>query len=307
MVNLSVSVCGVPLRNPVVPASGTFGYGREFAGLYDLDLLGSISIKGTTEAPRLGNPLPRIAETPAGMLNAVGLQNPGVDAVLSEELPWLAEHFHGPVVANVGGFSPDEYARSARRLAEAPNVGFLEINVSCPNVHACGRNFGSEPASAAAVTAAVRAVTDKPVLLKLSPNAGDVVAVAHACADAGADGFTLVNTVLGMRIDLRTRRPVLANRIGGLSGPAILPIAVRIVHDVYAATRLPIFGCGGVSMAEDVCELMMAGACAVQVGAANLRDPMACPRILAELPAVCELLGVGNIAELTGASVSSDQ
>ncbi len=300
MVDLSVSLCGVALRNPVVPASGTFGFGREFAPLFDLDVLGSISTKGTTREPRFGNPLPRIAETPSGMLNAVGLQNPGIDAVLADELPWLADHFHGPVIANVGGFSLEEYADNARRLAEAPNVGVLEINISCPNLHCGGRNFGSTPEGAAAVTAAVRKATGKPVFMKLSPNVSDIGAVARACADAGADGLCLINTLLGMRIDPRTRRPLLANRTGGLSGPAVFPVAVRMVYEAYAATRLPILGCGGVSTAEDVCEMMLAGAAAVEVGAANLRDPFACPKIIADLPAVCERMGVSRIADLTG-------
>lgn len=300
MVDLSVSLCGVRLRNPIIPASGTFGYGREFADLFDLDCLGSISLKGTTAEPRYGNPQPRIAETPGGMLNAVGLQNPGVEAVLAEELPWLAEHFHGPLVANVGGFSLDEYAANVRRLAAAPNVGILEVNISCPNLHCGGRNFGSDPKDAAAVTAAVRKETDKPVFMKLSPNVTDIAAVAKACADAGADGLCLINTLLGMRIDLRTHRPLLANRTGGLSGPAVFPVAIRMVYDVYAATRLPIIGCGGVSTAEEACEMMMAGATAVEVGAANLRDPFACPKIVEALPGVCERLGTDRIASLTG-------
>lgn len=300
MVDLSVSLCGVRLRNPIIPASGTFGYGREFADLFDLDCLGSISLKGTTAEPRYGNPQPRIAETPDGMLNAVGLQNPGVDAVLAEELPWLAEHFHGPLVANVGGFSLEEYASNVRRLAEAPNVGILEVNISCPNLHCGGRNFGSDPKDAAAVTAAVRKATDKPVFMKLSPNVTDIAAVAKACADAGADGLCLINTLLGMRIDLRTRRPLLANRTGGLSGPAVFPVAIRMVYDVYEATHLPIIGCGGVSTAEEACEMMMAGAAAVEVGAANLRDPFACPKIVKALPGVCERLGSDRIASLTG-------
>lgn len=303
MVDLAVTFAGVPLRNPVIPASGTFGYGREFVDVFDLDRLGAISLKGTTAAPRLGNPLPRIAETPAGMLNAVGLQNPGVDAVLTDELPWLAEHFHGPLIANVGGFSLDEYADNARRLADAPNVAILEINISCPNLHCGGRNFGSDAASAAAVTAAVRAVVTKPIVPKLSPNVSDIVEIARACADAGADGLCLINTLLGMRIDLRTRRPVLANRTGGLSGPAVLPVALRMVWDVHEALpKMPLLGCGGVSTAEDVCEMMMAGATAVEIGAANLRDPLACPHILDALPGVCERLGVSRVAALTAAA-----
>lgn len=300
MVDLSVSFCGVTLRNPIIPASGTFGYGREGAEWFDLDVLGSISIKGTTGEPRFGNPQPRIAETPSGMLNAVGLQNPGVEAVAERELPWLAEHFHGPVIANVGGFSLEEYASNVERLSAVSNVGILEVNISCPNLHEGGRNFGSDPRGAAAVTAAVRKVTTKPLVMKLSPNVTDIVAIARACADEGADGFCLINTLLGMRMDLRTRRPILANRTGGLSGPAIFPVAVRMVYDVYEATRMPILGCGGVSSAEDVCELMLAGATAVEVGAATLRDPFACPKMVADLPAVCERMGVTRIAELTG-------
>lgn len=303
MVDLSVPFCGLTFKNPVIPASGTFGYGREFSDLFDLDLLGSISIKGTTAEPRFGNPQPRIAETPAGMLNAVGLQNSGVEAVLREELPWLADHFHSPVIANVGGFSLEEYAENARRLSEAPNVGVLEINISCPNLHCGGRNFGSDPHAAASVVAAVRKATAKPVVPKLSPNVADIAAVARACAEEGADGLALINTLVGMRIDLRTRRPVLANRTGGLSGPAVFPVAVRMVYAAYEATRLPILGCGGVMRAEDVCELMLAGAAAVEVGAANLRDPLACPKILSDLPAVCERMGVARIRDLTGGAV----
>ncbi len=302
MVDLSVTLSGVKLRNPVIPASGTFGYGREFAEWYDLDLLGSISLKGTTAAPRIGNPLPRIAETPSGMLNAVGLQNPGVDAVIVEELPWLAEHFHGPLIANVGGFSLEEYAENARRFAACPQIGFLEINISCPNLHCGGRNFGSSPETAAEVTRAVRAATDKPIYMKLSPNVADIAEVARACEGAGADGLCLINTLLGMRIDIARRRPVLANRTGGLSGPAVLPVALRMVWDVYEAVKVPVIGCGGVSTAEDVCEMMLAGAAAVEVGAANLVDPMACPKIVGELPRLCERLGVERIASLTGAA-----
>ncbi len=302
MVDLSVTLSGVTLRNPVIPASGTFGYGREFAEWYDLDLLGSISLKGTTAAPRLGNPLPRIAETPSGMLNAVGLQNPGVDAVISEELPWLAEHFHGPLIANVGGFSLEEYAENARRFAACPQIGLLEVNISCPNLHCGGRNFGSSPETAAEVTRAVRAATDKPLYMKLSPNVADIAEVARACEEAGADGLCLINTLLGMRIDLARRRPILANRTGGLSGPAVFPVALRMVWDVYEAVKVPVIGCGGVSTAEDVCEMMLAGAAAVEVGAANLVDPMACPNIVAGLPSLCERLGVGRIAALTGAA-----
>lgn len=302
MVNLAVSLAGVELKNPVIPASGTFGYGREFAELYDLNVLGSFSFKGTTGAGRFGNPQPRIAETPCGMLNAVGLQNPGVDRVIAEEIPNIAKLFRGPVIANVGGFSLEEYAENCRKLDACDPVGLLEVNISCPNVHCGGKNFGSAPESAAAVTKAVKAVTNKPVFMKLSPNVTDIAEIARACADAGADGVCLINTLLGMRIDLKTKRPLLANRTGGLSGPAIFPVAVRMVYDVYEAVQIPIIGCGGVSTAEDVCELMMAGAAAVEVGAANLKDPWACRKIVEDLPAVCDRLGVSGIGELTGAA-----
>ncbi len=300
-VDLGVSLSGVTLKNPVIPASGTFGFGREFAGWYDLDILGSISLKGTTAAARFGNPQPRIAETPSGMLNAVGLQNPGIDAVVSEELPWLRDHFHGPLIANVGGFSLDEYAANAEKFAECPEIGILEVNISCPNLHCGGRNFGSSPDTAAEVTRTVRkAVAGKPVYMKLSPNVADIAAVAKACEDAGADGVCLINTLLGMRIDLLRKKPILANRTGGLSGPAIFPVALRMVWDVYEAVRIPIVGCGGVSSAEDVCEMMLAGATAVEVGAANLVDPLACRKIIDDLPRVCQKLSVSKISQLTG-------
>ena len=300
--DLSVTLSGVTLKNPVIPASGTFGFGREFAGIYDLDILGSISLKGTTEAPRIGNPTPRIAETPSGMLNAVGLQNPGIDTVIGEELPAIAELFHGPLIANVCGFSVEEYARNAARFADCQQIAILEINISCPNLHCGGRNFGSSPETAAEVTRAVRAATSKPIYMKLSPNVGDIAAVARACEDAGADGLCLINTLLGMRIDLRSRRPVLANRTGGLSGPAVLPVALRMVWDVFEAVRIPIIGCGGVSDAHDALEMMMAGASAVEVGAANLVDPLACPRIIADMPRICREFGFGRIADATGAA-----
>ena len=300
--DLSVTLAGVPLKNPVIPASGTFGYGQEYAPLYDLNLLGAFAWKGTTALPRDGNPPPRIAETAAGMLNAVGLQNPGIDAVIREEVPRITEVFHGPVIANICGFSVDEYAENCRKLEDVPQAAILEINISCPNVHEGGKNFGSDPHSAAAVTAAVRRVTRKPVFMKLSPNVSDITDIARACADAGADGLCLINTLLGMRIDIQTRRPVLANRTGGLSGAAVFPVALRMVWDVYEAVRLPIIGCGGVGTAEDVVEMMLAGASAVEVGAANLRDPYACKRIIEALPGVCGRLGVGRIADLTGAA-----
>ena len=302
MVDLSVSLAGVELKNPVIPASGTFGYGREYAEAYDLNILGSFSFKGTTGEARLGNPQPRIAETASGMLNAVGLQNPGIDAVIAQEIPNMARLFQGPLVANVGGFSLAEYADNCAKLDACENVGILEVNISCPNVHAGGKNFGCDPRAAAEVTRAVKAVTKKPVFMKLTPNVTDITEIARACADAGADGICLINTLLGMRIDLKSRCPLLANRTGGLSGPAVFPVAVRMVWDVYEAVKLPIIGCGGVSSAEDVCEMMMAGATAVEVGAANLRDPYACKTIVEQLPRVCEQLGAARIAELTGAA-----
>ncbi len=302
MVDLSVSLAGVTLKNPIIPASGTFGYGREFAEIYDLNILGSFSWKGTTRDPRPGNLQPRIAETPGGMLNAVGLQNPGMEAVLREEVPYIAKVFRGPVIANVCGFSLEEYAENCARLNDAEQVRILEVNISCPNVHAGGKNFGSDPQSAAAVTRAVRAATKKPVFMKLSPNVTDIGEIAKACEAEGADGLCLINTLLGMRIDLNAKRPLLANRTGGLSGPAVFPVAVRMVWDVYEAVgeKIPVIGCGGVSSAEDAAEMMLAGASAVEVGAASLRDPWACKKIIEDLPAVCERLGVSQISELTG-------
>ena len=300
MVNLSVNLAGVELKNPIIPASGTFGYGREYAELYDLNILGSFSWKGTTGAARLGNPQPRIAETAGGMLNAVGLQNPGIDAVIAREVPHIAEIFQGPVIANVGGFSLDEYAENCAKLNDVDQVAILEVNISCPNVHAGGKNFGCDPHAAAEVTRAVKAVTNKPVFMKLTPNVTDIAEIARACEDAGADGLCLINTLLGVRIDLNTKRPVIANRTGGLSGPAVFPVALRMVWDVYEAVKIPIIGCGGVSSAEDAAEMMLAGAAAVEVGAANLVDPMACKTIIEHLPAVCQRLGVDHISELTG-------
>ena len=302
MVDLSVTLAGVTLKNPIIPASGTFGYGREFAEAYDLNILGSFSWKGTTREPRSGNPQPRVAEASAGMLNAVGLQNPGMEAVLREEVPHIAKIFHGPVIANVCGFSLEEYAENCRMLEEAEQVKILAVNISCPNVHAGGGNFGSAPRSAAAVTRAVRAATGKPVFVKLSPNVTDIAGIARACEAEGADGLCLINTLLGMRIDLNTRRPLLQNRTGGLSGPAVFPVAVRMVWDVYEAVKLPIIGCGGVASAEDAAEMMLAGASAVEVGAANLRDPWACRTIIEDLPGVCGRLGVDRISDLTGAA-----
>ena len=302
MVNLSVSLAGVELKNPIIPASGTFGYGREYAELYDLNILGSFSWKGTTKEARLGNPQPRIAEMTGGMLNAVGLQNPGMDAVLEKEVPNIARIFQGPVIANIGGFSTDEYVENCRKLESVERVKILEVNISCPNVHAGGKNFGCDPKAAAEVTKAVKAATSKPVFMKLTPNVTDIAEIAKACEDAGADGVCLINTLLGMRIDLKTKRPVIANRTGGVSGPAVFPVALRMVWDVYEAVRIPIIGCGGVSSAEDAAEMMLAGAAAVEVGAANLKDPFACKTMVEQLPGVCEKLGVERIADLTGAA-----
>ena len=302
MVNLSVSLAGVELKNPIIPASGTFGYGREYAELYDLNILGSFSWKGTTKEARLGNPQPRIAEMTGGMLNAVGLQNPGMDAVLEKEVPNIARIFQGPVIANIGGFSIDEYVENCRKLESVEQVKILEVNISCPNVHAGGKNFGCDPKAAAEVTKAVKAATSKPVFMKLTPNVTDIAEIAKACEDAGADGVCLINTLLGMRIDLKTKRPVIANRTGGVSGPAVFPVALRMVWDVYEAVRIPIIGCGGVSSAEDAAEMMLAGAAAVEVGAAHLKDPFACKTMVEQLPGVCEKLGVERIADLTGAA-----
>ena len=298
MTDLSVSLSGVRLKNPVIPASGTFGFGREFAPWYDLNLLGSLSFKGTTRDARFGNPTPRIAECPAGMLNSVGLQNPGVDAVIREELPALRKLFHGPLIANISGFSEAEYTACAEALSAQEQVAILEINISCPNVRHGGMAFGTGPAAAAAVTRAVKRVASKPVYMKLSPNVTDIVGIAKACEDAGADGLSLINTLLGMRIDLQKRRPVLANTYGGYSGPGIFPVALRMVHQVTGAVKIPVIGMGGVSGARDVLEMLMAGAKAVQVGAANLTDPMACPKIIADLPAEMEKLGIRSLSEI---------
>ena len=300
MVNLAVNLAGVELKNPIIPASGTFGYGREYAELYDLNILGSFSWKGTTGEARLGNPQPRIAEMTGGMLNAVGLQNPGIDAVITNEVPNIAKIFQGPVIANVGGFSLEEYAENCRKLNDVEQVKILEVNISCPNVHAGGKNFGCDPKAAAEVTKAVKAATSKPVFMKLTPHVTDIAEIAKACEDAGADGVCLINTLLGMRIDLKSRKPVIANRTGGVSGPAVFPVALRMVWDVYEAVKIPIIGCGGVSSAEDAVEMMLAGAAAVEVGAANLKDPYACKTIVENLPGVCEKLGVTDISELTG-------
>ncbi len=300
MVKTSVNLCGLPLDNPVIPASGTFGFGYEFAELYDINCLGTFSFKGTTLAPRFGNPTPRIAECPSGMLNAVGLQNPGVEAVISEELPRLAKCFRKPVMANVSGFSLDEYVETCRRLDAQEQVGWLEVNISCPNVHGGGMSFGTDPAAAAAVTRAVKAATTKPVIVKLSPNVTDITAIARACEEAGADALSLINTLMGMRLNLRTRRPLLANVTGGLSGPAVFPVALRMVYDVYKAVSIPIVGMGGVSSAEDVIEMMLAGATAVEVGAANLVEPTAARDIIDALPAAMEKYGIDDLESLIG-------
>ena len=300
MPDLSVTLSGLRLDNPVIPASGTFGFGYEFAELYDIDILGSIALKGTTREARLGNPLPRIAECQGGLINSVGLQNPGVRAVIDDELPKLERVFHKPAIANISGFSVDEYAQCAALFDADPRIGLLEINVSCPNVHGGGMSFGTDPACAAEVTRAVKAVAKKPVYIKLTPNVTDIAAVARACEDAGADGLSLVNTLLGMRIDLRRRAPVIANKMGGFSGPAIFPVALRMVWQVYEAVSIPVIGMGGVSSAEDVIEMMLAGAAAVQVGAANLADPFACKKIIEELPAVMDRYGIEKLSDITG-------
>ena len=298
MGRLSVDLCGIELDNPVIPASGTFGYGYEFAELYDVNILGTFSFKGTTREPRFGNPTPRIADCPAGMLNAVGLQNPGVDRVIDTELPKLAKVFHKPVMANVSGFSLEEYAFTCAKLDREPQVGWLEVNISCPNVHGGGMSFGTDPAAAASVVRAVKAVTTKPVLIKLTPNVTDIVSIAKACEDAGADGISLINTLLGMRIDLKTGKPVLANVMGGYSGPGVFPLALRMVYQVAHAVKIPVVGMGGVSSAEDVLEMLMAGAAAVEVGAANLVDPWACKRIIEELPDAMDRYGIKTLREL---------
>ena len=297
---LQVNLCGLALDNPVIPASGTFGYGYEFAELYDINLLGTFSFKGTTKDPRYGNPTPRIAETPAGMINSVGLQNPGVEKVIAEELPKLKACFRKPVMANVSGFSIEDYAYTCEKLDKEEQVGWLEVNISCPNVHGGGMAFGTNPAAAAEVTKAVKSVTAKPVIIKLSPNVTDIAAIAAACEEAGADGISLINTILSMNIDLKTRRPILANNMGGLSGPAIFPVALRMVYQAARAVKIPVVGMGGVSTAEDVLKMMLAGATAVEVGAANLADPWVCKRIIEELPEVMDRYGITNLAEIIG-------
>ena len=301
MVNTQVTLCGIPLENPVIPASGTFGFGQEFAALYDINCLGSFSFKGTTLHPRFGNPLPRIAECPSGMLNAVGLQNPGVKHVKEVELPALSKIFHKPVMANVSGFSVSEYVSVVEQLSDVEQIGWFEVNISCPNVHGGGMSFGTCPDAAAEVTRAVRAVTKKPLIIKLSPNVTDIASIARACEDAGADGISLINTLLGMRMDLRTRKPLLANTTGGYSGSAVFPVAVRMVYQVYDAVKIPIVGMGGVSSVEDVLEMMLAGATAVEVGAANLVDPYASKKIVEALPQVMEQYGIKSLTEIIGA------
>ncbi|WP_178668302.1 dihydroorotate dehydrogenase [uncultured Eubacterium sp.] len=300
MVDLSVNLAGMEMDNPVVPASGTFGFGNEFKDFYDINILGSFSFKGTTKEARFGNPTPRIAECKNGMINAVGLQNPGVHHVIEHELVEMKKYFHKPVIANVSGFSVDDYAYTCELLDKEEQVGILEVNVSCPNVHGGGMSFGTSPQAAAEVTRAVKEVTSKPVFIKLSPNVTDIVAIARACEEAGADGICLINTMLGMRIDLKRRQPVIANKMGGFSGDAIFPVAVRMVYQVSKACGIPVMGCGGVSTAKDVIEMMMAGATAVQVGAANLVNPYACKDIIEALPIECEKLGINKISDIIG-------
>ena len=300
MGKMSVNLCGIELDNPVIPASGTFGYGYEFAEIYDINVLGTFSFKGTTKDPRFGNPTPRIAECTAGMINAVGLQNPGVEKVISEELPKLSKCFNKKVMANVSGFAIEDYAYTCEKLDKCEQVGWLEVNVSCPNVHGGGMSFGTSPEAAAEVTKAVKKVTTKPVIIKLSPNVTDIVSIAKACEAAGADGISLINTLLGMRIDLKTKKPVIANKMGGFSGSAIFPVAVRMVYQVANAVNIPVIGMGGVSSAEDVVEMMLAGATAVQIGAANLINPCACKEIIDDLPKVMEKYKIDNLKDIIG-------
>ena len=304
MVRTNVNLCGIKLDNPVIPASGTFGFGYEFAELYDINMLGTFSFKGTTREERFGNPTPRIAECPGGMLNSVGLQNPGVDRVIEEELPKLSKVFRKPVMANVSGFSLEDYVYTCERLNNADQIGWLEVNISCPNVHGGGMAFGTSASSAAEVTRAVKAVTKKPVIVKLSPNVTDIVSIAKACEDAGADGLSLINTVLGMRIDIRKRKPVLANTTGGYSGPGIFPIALGMVYRVAKAVSIPVIGMGGISKAEDVSEMMLAGATAVEVGAANLTDPFACKKIIEDLPRAMDEYGIEDLSGITKGAIN---
>lgn len=301
--NLKTELCGIELDNPVIPASGTFGYGYDFAKLYDINMLGTFSFKGTTKEPRFGNPTPRIAECTSGMINAVGLQNPGVDAVISEELPRLKRCFDKKVMANVSGFSVDEYAYTCEKMDKCEQVGWIEVNVSCPNVHGGGMSFGTDPKAAAEVTKAVKNVTKKPVIIKLSPNVTDIVSIAKACEDVGADGISLINTLLGMRISLKTKKPIIANKMGGFSGSAIFPVALSMVYRVANAVNIPVVGMGGVSSAEDVIEMMLAGASAVQVGAANLVNPYVCKEIIEDLPAVMEKYNINSLSEIIGGAL----
>ena len=300
MVDTKVTLSGIELDNPIIPASGTFGFGYEFAEIYDINMLGTFSFKGTTKEPRFGNPTPRIAECPSGMINAVGLQNPGIENVIAEELPELKKCFHKPVMANISGFSVDEYVFCCEKIDKEEQIGWIEVNVSCPNVHGGGMSFGVCPESAAEVTKAVKAVTTKPVYIKLSPNVTDIVSIAKACEEAGADGISMINTMLGMRINLNTKKPVIANKMGGYSGSAILPVALRMVYQVYEAVKIPIIGMGGISSAEDVIEMMLAGATAVQVGAANLVEPFACKNIIEDLPRVMEKYKINSLKEIIG-------
>ena len=300
MVDIKTNLCGIELENPVIPASGTFGYGYEFAEIYDINCLGTFSFKGTTKEARFGNPTPRIAECPSGMLNSVGLQNPGVDAVIAEELPKLAKVFNKPVMANISGFAVDEYVYVAQKLDQEPQVGWLELNISCPNVHGGGMSFGTDPDCAAEVIRAVKAVTSKPLIVKLTPNVTDIASMAKACEEAGADAISLINTLMGMRINLKTGKPILANKTGGYSGPAVFPVALRMIYQVYDAVNIPVIGMGGVSSAEDVIEMMMAGATAVEVGAANLVNPTACKDIIEDLPRVMAQYGIDTLAEIVG-------
>ena len=300
MVNTKVNLSGIELDNPLIPASGTFGFGYEFAELYDINILGSFSFKGTTKEPRFGNPTPRIAECYSGMINSVGLQNPGIEKVISEELPKLRQCFHKPVVANISGFSLDEYVYCCKKIDKEEQVGLIEVNISCPNVHGGGMSFGTSCESAAEVTKAVKAVTTKPVYIKLSPNVTDIVSIAKACEEAGADGISMINTLMGMRIDLKTKKPVVYNKSGGYSGPAILPVALSMVYKVYEAVNIPIIGVGGISTAENVIEMMLAGATAVEIGAANLIDPFVCKKIIEDLPAVMQKYGINNLKDIIG-------
>ena len=300
MVNTKVTLCGVEMDNPIIPASGTFGFGYEFAEIYDINCLGTFSFKGTTKEPRFGNPTPRIAECASGMINAVGLQNPGVEKVLSEELPKLKKCFRKPVMANVSGFSVEDYAYTVEKLDAENQIGWFEVNVSCPNVHGGGMSFGTSPDAAAEVTKACRKVTNKPLLIKLSPNVTDIVSIAKACEDAGADGISMINTLLGMRIDLKTKKPVIANKMGGFSGPAIKPVALRMVYQVFDAVKIPIVGMGGIATVEDVIEMMLAGATAVQIGAANLVDPYCCRDIIEKLPQVKEKYNISDLKSIIG-------